>query len=217
MITTCIFDLDGVIVDTAKFHYSAWKELANKLGFDFSEQDNERLKGVSRIRSLEILLEIGGLKLNEEEKNNLATEKNNRYLELISTLTPEDILPGVSNFLNSIKNNGFKVVLGSASKNAMAILKYVKLDTFFDAVVDGTKVNKAKPDPEVFLQGAHIVKAKVKECVVFEDSQAGIYAAKNAGMYAVGIGEVKNLEGADIVIPGFLKVKPDDILGLFKI
>jgi beta-phosphoglucomutase len=198
-----IFDLDGVIVDTAKYHYLAWKDLANSLGFDFTEHDNERLKGVSRVRSLEILLEIGGKEFDEQTKVELATRKNNQYVGLISKMTPREILPGATDFLQSAKDAGIKIVLGSASKNAPLILEKIGLDHFFDAVIDGNKVSKAKPDPEVFLKGAIAVNTNPAECIVFEDALAGIEAAKNAGMIAVGVGDPKILVGADAVIQGF--------------
>ncbi len=198
-----IFDLDGVIVDTAKYHYLAWKDLANSLGFDFTEHDNERLKGVSRVRSLEILLEIGGKEFDEQTKVELATRKNNQYVGLISKMTPREILPGATDFLQSAKDAGIKIVLGSASKNAPLILEKIGLDHFFDAVIDGNKVSKAKPDPEVFLKGAIAVNTNPAECIVFEDALAGIEAAKNAGMIAVGVGDPKILVGADAVIHGF--------------
>jgi beta-phosphoglucomutase len=198
-----IFDLDGVIVDTAKYHYLAWKDLANSLGFDFTENDNERLKGVSRVRSLEILLEIGGKEFDEQTKVELAARKNNQYVGLISKMTPLEILPGVTNFLQSAKEAGIKIVLGSASKNAPLILEKIELDHFFDAVIDGNKVSRAKPDPEVFLKGAEAVKTNPNECIVFEDALAGIEAAKNAGMIAVGVGDSNILVGADTVIQGF--------------
>jgi beta-phosphoglucomutase len=198
-----IFDLDGVIVDTAKYHYLAWKDLANGLGFDFTEHDNERLKGVSRVRSLEILLEIGGKEFDEQTKAELATRKNNQYVGLISKMTPGEILPGVTDFLQETKDAGIKIVLGSASKNAPLILEKIELDHFFDAVIDGNKVSRAKPDPEVFLKGAAAVHLQPNECIVFEDALAGIEAAKNARMIAVGVGDPTILVGADAVIRGF--------------
>jgi len=211
-IKACIFDLDGVIVDTARFHYIAWKELANELGFDFTEKQNEQLKGVSRMRSLEILLEIGGKNFDDTTKKELANKKNKRYVELIKTLTPNDILPGVTNFLNDLKNKNIKIALGSASKNAMTILQSIELVDFFDAIIDGNKVTKAKPDPEVFLNAAKDLKTAPKECIVFEDAQAGIEAAKTGGMYAVGIGNPENLQNADIVITNFVGISFDEIV-----
>lgn len=198
-----IFDLDGVIVDTAKYHYLAWRDLANSLGFDFTEKDNERLKGVSRVRSLEILLEIGGKNFDELTKTELATRKNTQYVGLISKMTPDEILPGVSNFLEATKEAGIKIVLGSASKNAPLILEKIGLEHFFDAVIDGNKVSKAKPDPEVFLKGAFAVMVNNNQCVVFEDAVAGIEAAKNAEMVAIGVGNPQILISADAVISGF--------------
>jgi beta-phosphoglucomutase len=207
-----IFDLDGVIVDTAKYHYLAWKDLANSLGFDFTVEDNERLKGVSRVRSLDILLEIGGKYFDEQTKIELATRKNNQYVGLISKMTPNEILPGVTDFLQSTKGAEIKIVLGSASKNAPLILEKIGLEHYFDAVIDGNKVIKAKPDPEVFLKGAAAVKVHSSQCVVFEDAVAGIEAAKNAGMIAIGVGDPQTLKSADAVISGFDGLTVNELL-----
>ena len=203
-ISACIFDLDGVVVDTAKYHYIAWKSLANELGFDFTEEDNERLKGVSRMTSLDILLEIGGIELDEKTKLELAEKKNQNYLEYILKMTPEEILPGVKDFFNELKEQGIKIALGSASKNAMTILNQLELTDYFDAVVDGTHVSNAKPDPEVFLKGAELLDVSPSECVVFEDAEAGVEAAINGNMKCVGIGSSEVLGKANIVIPGFI-------------
>jgi len=211
-IKALIFDLDGVIVDTAKHHYKAWKALANNLGFDFTENDNERLKGVSRVRSLEILLEIGNYKATEEQKLEFADRKNKQYVGFISEMNADEILSGVIPFLESAKADGMKIVLGSASKNAPLILEKIGLMKLFDAVIDGNKVSKAKPDPEVFLKGAAAVNADPSECVVFEDAEAGIEAAKNAGMKTVGIGNPEILGDADIVIPGFAGITVNGLL-----
>lgn len=202
-IKACIFDLDGVIVDTAKYHYLAWKRLANEIGFDFTEEDNERLKGVSRMRSLDILLEIGGKQLTEEKKIELATKKNEWYVEYILTLKPEEILPGVKDFLKELRSKNIKIALGSASKNAQLILNGLKLAEYFDAMIDGTKVSNAKPDPEVFLKGAEELGLMPEECIVFEDAQAGVEAAINGKMPCIGIGTEENLKGANFVMPGF--------------
>lgn len=199
-IKACIFDLDGVIVDTAKYHYLAWKRLADELGFEFTEEHNERLKGVSRMKSLEILLEIGNKNFAEEEKLKLAEKKNNWYVEYISKMKEDEILPGTKEFLQTVRENGIKISLGSVSKNAMAILNNLKLMEYFDAVIDGNKVSNAKPDPEVFILGAKEVNVDPKDCVVFEDAQAGIEAAINAEMYSVGIGDPKILSKANFVI-----------------
>ncbi len=202
-IEACIFDLDGVIVDTAKYHYLAWKRLAKELGFDFSENDNEQLKGVSRMTSLDILLGIGELTFSQEEKLELADKKNKWYVEYISKMTPEEILPGVINFINNIKDNNIKIALASASKNAMTILKQIDMVNYFDVVIDGTKVTKAKPNPEVFLKSAKELGVEPKYCIVFEDAVAGIQAAINAKMCNVGIGTAKVLTKADYVISSF--------------
>ena len=216
MIKAFIFDLDGVIVDTAKYHYIAWKQLASNLGFDFSEHDNEQLKGVSRMTSLEILLKIGGLSFSKDEKLELADKKNQRYRELIEQMTPEELLPGIMDFLNKLKKSDYKLAIGSASKNTPTILDRIGLGDFFDAVVDGNKISEAKPNPEVFLKGAEEMKMNPAECVVFEDAVAGVQAAINAGMLCVGVGDRKILSRAHHVIPSFQGVKPDSILHVLK-
>ncbi|MBA7549971.1 Beta-phosphoglucomutase [subsurface metagenome] len=202
-ISACIFDLDGVIVDTAKYHYLAWRRLAREMGFDFSPEHNEQLKGISRMQSLEILLQIGGISLTDAEMIDTAQRKNAWYVDYITTITPDEILPGVVNFLNDLKKNHIKIALGSASKNAGLILQRIELKDIFDAVIDGNKITKAKPDPEIFLMAAQETAAKSSECVVFEDAQAGIEAANNAGMVSIGVGDPETLEQADLVISGF--------------
>jgi beta-phosphoglucomutase len=199
----CIFDLDGVIVDTAKYHYLAWKKIADEFGFVFTEKDNERLKGVSRMASLDILLSIGGVHLSEGEKLQVADKKNEIYLGYILKMTPDEVLPGVLTFLKTLRDQGIKISLGSASKNAKTILQ-VGIENLFDAVADGTNVSKAKPDPEVFLKGAELLNLSPADCVVFEDARAGIEAAHRAGMKCVGIGDSVTLREADIVVGGFL-------------
>lgn len=201
-ITACLFDLDGVIVDTAVYHYQAWKRLAAELGFDFTEHDNERLKGVSRMRSLEIILEIGGVTKTEAEKEELATRKNNWYVVMINQMTPAEVLPGAKEFLEACRAAGIKTALGSASKNSMTILNKIDMAHYFDAIVDGNKVSKAKPDPEVFLKGAEELNEPAENCVVFEDAIAGVEAAINAHMKVVGIGSPDVLKGANLVVSG---------------
>ncbi|MCW3785621.1 beta-phosphoglucomutase [Plebeiibacterium sediminum] len=205
-IKACLFDLDGVIVDTAKYHYIAWKELANQMGFDFTLEDNERLKGVSRMTSLDILLSIGNVEKSEEEKLELATKKNENYLSYILKMGPEEILPGTKEFLESLNKEGIKIALGSASKNAMTILDRLELTSYFEAIIDGTKVSKAKPDPEVFLKGAEALNVSPDECVVFEDAEAGIEAAIAGGMKCVGIGSPDILKKANFVVDGLHKM-----------
>jgi len=205
-IKACLFDLDGVLVDTAKYHYIAWKELAEGLGFQFTEQDNERLKGVSRTASLNILLSIGGLAFDEEEKEKLAAKKNARYVEYISAMDSSEILPGAMEFLQECRAQGLKVALGSASKNAMMILNNTGLTPYFDAIIDGTHTAAAKPDPEVFLLGAKALEIAPGNCVVFEDAEAGIEASARAGMASVGIGSAQTLGAADIVVPSLAQM-----------
>ncbi len=203
MIEACIFDLDGVVVDTAKYHFIAWRALAEELGFEFTHQDNERLKGVSRMQSLEILLEIGGLQFSEPEKLAMAEKKNTLYVSYIEKMTPEETLPGVEKFLQELRDSGIKIALGSASKNAPMILERIQLSGMFDAIVDGNSIIEAKPNPEVFLKGAEELGVLPESCVVFEDAIAGIEAAQHANMYSVGIGDLETLGFADLVIPGF--------------
>lgn len=206
MIKACIFDLDGVIVDTAKYHFLAWKRLADELKIPFNESDNERLKGVSRMKSLEIILEIGHLNLDEEEKEKLADKKNSWYVEYINRMKKEEILPWVENFLDTLRKKGIKLAVASASKNTRIILERLKLNDFFDTVVDGNMVSKAKPDPEIFIKAAMILDIAPEEAVVFEDAVAGIAAAKKAGMNVVGVGNKEILKDADIVIPDFQNI-----------
>ncbi len=202
-IRACLFDLDGVVVDTAKYHYIAWGKIADELGFHFSEQDNERLKGVSRMESLDILLDVGKIKIDQYQKEKLAEKKNNLYVSYIQKMTPDEILPGVISFLDELRSNGILIALGSASKNALFILDKIKLIQKFDAVIDGNKVSNAKPDPEVFLKGALELGVIPQNCLVFEDAQAGIDAARNGGMHIIGVGQNENLKNAEYVIPGF--------------
>ena len=206
-----IFDLDGVLVDTARFHYLAWKSLADRLGFEFTESDNERLKGVSRMASLEILLEIGKMAATDIQKLEYAAEKNALYLEYIEKMTPEDILPGVREFLGEVKKSGILIGLGSVSKNARSILAKTAITDFFDAIVDGNIITHAKPDPEVFLTGAKMLNMPPAQCVVFEDAVAGVEAAHRAGMKCVGVGDPDILEKADMIIPGFENFKMKDL------
>jgi beta-phosphoglucomutase len=195
-----IFDLDGVIVDTAKYHYLAWKRLASEYGFDFSERDNERLKGVSRMRSLDILLEIGRLQVDEATKLRMAQQKNEWYVNYIRRIDQSELLPGAKEYLLYLRENGVKTALGSASKNAPLILERLAIAQLFDVVVDGGKVQKAKPDPEVFLMAAQELGIPPMNCVVFEDAEAGIEAAQRAGMGTVGVGNRNALLLADVSI-----------------
>ena len=198
-----IFDLDGVIVDTAKYHYLAWKKLANSIGVDFSETQNEQLKGVSRVRSLEKILEWGNKTLSEDEFMKLMGLKNDDYLTHINNMDESEILPDVTKTLDFLIDKKQAIALGSASKNATPILRKVNLLKKFDAIVDGNDVSKAKPDPEVFLIGAKLLGIAPEHCVVFEDSVAGIKAANVARMISIGIGDEDTLHEADYVFKDF--------------
>lgn len=206
-----IFDLDGVIVDTAKYHYRAWKKLADQLGFKFTHKHNELLKGVSRKRSLDILLAIGKISASNEQKEYWMDAKNNEYLKSIRKMTAEEILPDVPKVLDFLNTKKQGIALGSASKNATEILTRVGLLNEFEVLIDGNQVTKAKPDPEVFLKGAEKMGLKPENCIVFEDAEAGIKAAKAAGMTAIGIGTSDNLPGADFVFKDFTKISTDFI------
>jgi len=166
----CIFDLDGVIVDTAKYHFVAWRKLANDLGFDFTEKENEKLKGVSRVDSLNLILSWGGINFSDNIKKDLATKKNDEYLSYITKMTSDEILPGVVDLLEEVKSLGLKIALGSASKNAVTILKQVNLIDYFDTIIDGTSVTNGKPHPEGFLLAASQMGIQPQECIVFEDA-----------------------------------------------
>jgi beta-phosphoglucomutase len=214
VIKACIFDLDGVIVDTAKYHYLAWQRLAKELGVSFTLEDNERLKGVSRIRSLEIILEIGGLQFSEAQKEEMATRKNQWFVDYVNAMKPEEIYPGVHQLLQALKAKGIKVGLASSSKNAPAVIRLLNIEHDFDAVVDGTMIVHTKPDPEIFLKAAQRLGIPPKDCLVFEDAEAGVEAALNAGMKCVGIGSPKQLGKAHRVIPHTGDFRPADLESL---
>jgi beta-phosphoglucomutase len=202
-----IFDLDGVLVDTARYHYQAWKALAAELGFFFSEEDNERLKGVSRMRSLEILLEVGGKHYSEGEKIALAERKNARYVELISSLDDSALLPGAKPCLEVLRKSGVTVALASASKNAKAVVDALCIAPLFNYIVDAGTIVHAKPAPDIFLAAAEGLGVTNSEAVVFEDAQAGVQAAHAAGMFAVGVGSEKMLSEADMVVADLTQIR----------
>lgn len=214
--TGFLFDLDGVIVDTAKYHYLAWKKLAEELGIPFTIEDNERLKGVSRLQSFEIILEIGKRTMTDEEKEFYCTKKNDIYVDYIKKLEKDEVLPGVRDFLITAREMGIPMALGSASKNAVFILERLDLMDLLDEIVDGTLVSAAKPDPEVFLKGAEMLSLKPEECIVFEDSTAGIEAAHRGNMKAMGVGLKENLPEADNWITGFDGLTPQAVLEMFN-
>ncbi len=211
-----IFDLDGVIVDTAKYHYLAWKKLANNLNIDFTHEHNELLKGVSRVRSLEIILGLGNVKASDEQKNEWLVQKNKEYLEYIDKMDDSEILPGVMDVLNFLKENNQPIILGSASKNARPILEKVNILNYFDDIVDGNDVSNAKPDPEVFIVGAKKANQTNENSIVFEDSVAGIEAANVAGMTSIGIGEASVLNEAKYNFKNFTEISEDFLVELIN-
>ncbi|MGF1735608.1 beta-phosphoglucomutase [Photobacterium satsumensis] len=207
-----IFDLDGVLVDTACLHYEAWRKIANKLNIPFSEKDNEKLKGVSRKDSLDIILDNSNEIFSETEKHQLLLDKNNDYLKLVNQLNENDVLDGVVKLIEELKCKEIMIALGSASKNARLILELTGLYHHFDYIVDGNMVVKTKPAPDVFLTGAELLGLLPSECLVFEDAQAGVQAALNAGMAVVGVGEHASLHQATVVVPDLIGFKIEDYI-----
>ena len=202
-----IFDLDGVIVDTAKYHYLAWKKIATALDIEFTHEHNELLKGVSRVRSLDIILELGKVEASQEDKDRWLIEKNEEYLSYLVDMNESEILPGVLPVLQFLKEKNQPIALGSASKNARPILEKTGILHYFDAIVDGNDVSNAKPDPEVFLVAAKLLKTDPKDAIVFEDSVAGIQAANIGNMVSIGIGEKSILEEAQYIFKDFTQIE----------
>jgi len=211
-----IFDLDGVIVDTAKYHYLAWQKIANELNIDFTLEQNELLKGVSRVRSLNIILELGKVTASQENKNKWLVQKNEDYLSYLVDIDASEILPGVFPVLKFLKEEGQPIALGSASKNARPILEKTGILSYFDAIVDGNDVTNAKPDPEVFLMAARLLNMKNENSIVFEDSVAGVQAANIAKMTSIGIGESNILHEAQYIFTDFTAINTDFIAELIR-
>ena len=211
-----IFDLDGVIVDTAKYHFLAWKKLANSLDIDFTKEDNEQLKGVSRVRSLEKILSWGNKSLSETEFTRLMAKKNEEYLSYINKMDDSELLPDVKKTLEFLKESHQGIALGSASKNARYIIEKTNITALFDAIVDGTDVSKAKPDPEVFLMAAKQLGLEPQKCIVFEDSVAGVEAANVANMISIGIGSKDVLGHANYVFKNFTEISEDFLNNLIN-
>ena len=211
-----IFDLDGVIVDTARYHYLAWQKIANQLGIEFTPEHNEQLKGVSRVRSLDIILEIGNISASQEDKNVWLNQKNNDYLSYLTDIDQSEVLPGVMPILEYLKTKKQKMALGSASKNARPILEKTGIFHYFDAIVDGNDVTNAKPDPEVFLQAAKLLGAKPENAIVFEDSLAGVQAANAGKMTSVGIGDAAILHEAKYIFKDFTYMDTSFIDSMIK-
>ena len=207
-----VFNLDGVIVDTAKYHYLAWRQLADEMGVDFPPEQHEKLRSLSRMESLEKILEWGGLYMTEAEKLHWADVKNNWYQGLIANMTPEEVLPGVLPFLNEVRSNGGRTALSSASRNAGAVLKSTQLESYFDVILDGSAARKAKPHPECFLLASVALGLMPSECIVFDDAVLGVQAARHGGFHIVGIGKAEHLPMAEFVIPGFENCNLAEIL-----
>ncbi len=199
-IQAAIFDLDGVIVDTAKYHYLAWKRLAAEFNIKLTHEDNEKLKGVSRMDSLDIILAMGNVALSQQEKEKLADKKNAWFMEYVNQMSPNEILPGAKELLIALREKGIKISLGSSSKNAKTVLRLLNIEHLFDAIADGTMITKSKPDPEIFFIAADLLQTKPAHCVVFEDAEAGVDAALSAGMFCVGIGAPTSLYKAHQVV-----------------
>lgn len=211
-----IFDLDGVIVDTARYHYLAWQKLAQQLGIEFTPEHNEHLKGVSRVRSLDIILELGNIKATQAEKDKWLFDKNELYLSYLIDMDQSELLPGVLHVLKFLKENDQYIALGSASKNARPILEKTDIIQYFDAIVDGNDVTNAKPDPEVFLRACQLVFVAPEDSIVFEDSVAGIQAANSARMKSIGIGNREILHEAEYIFPDFTMINEQFIRSLMN-
>ena len=207
-----IFDLDGVIVDTAKYHFKAWQRLAQSLDIHFNEADNEQLKGVSRKESLDKILEWGQQTLPQAQKDELMRKKNDWYLDYVKDMPANEALPGAKEFLNQALNLNLKIALGSASKNAVLILDKLQITQQFEAILDGNKTTKSKPHPQVFLLGAQALGLQADECVVFEDSVAGVEAAVAGKFKSVGIGSQETLAKANLVVDGLHAISPTEVL-----
>jgi beta-phosphoglucomutase len=200
VIKACIFDLDGVIVDTAHYHFLAWRRLARELGIELTEEQNENLKGVSRMQSLEIILALGGLSFSAHEKEVLANKKNSWFVDYVERMAPEEIFPGVKELIGEMRAEGMKVGLASSSKNARTVIKLLNIHDQFDAVVDGTMIEHSKPHPEIFLLAAKKLDVEPASCLVFEDAEAGVEAALAAGMKCIGVGTGARLNKANMVV-----------------
>ena len=218
MIEAFIFDLDGVITDTAEYHYLAWKELANKIDIEIDREFNETLKGISRMESLERIL-IHGNKQNDftiEEKEQMANDKNMYYVSLIENITPEDILPGISELLDNIKSNNIKIGLASASKNAVMVLNNLKLINYFDFIADASKCKNSKPAPDIFLMALKGLNVEAKNCIGIEDAYSGIEAINTSGMHSVGVGDKEILKNANLVVEDTTYLEFDTLMDMFN-
>lgn len=213
MVKAIIFDLDGVIVDTAHYHFLAWKRLGKELGVELTEAENEKLKGVSRMQSLQIILDLGKIQLAKERKEAFANRKNEWFVEYVEAMKPDEIFPGVKQLITAIRKKGIKVALASSSKNAPRVVELLGISDLFDVIVDGSMIIDTKPDPEIFLLSAQKLGIQPKDCVVFEDAEAGVEAAIRAGMKCVGVGS-DNLRKANKVVAKTADFKIEDLSSL---
>lgn len=213
MIKGFIFDLDGIITDTAEYHFIAWKHLADKQGWKFDREMNEELRGISRLDSIKVILRHNNLlgKFSDEEVGKLANEKNELYVESLKDITPADYLPGAQEVLDKLKKAGYKIALGSASKNAVAVLNYLGALQYFDVIGDGTKVTNSKPSPDIFLYTAHKMGLAPAECIVVEDAHSGVDAAIAGGFYSIGIGPKERVGHATIFFDAMDKIALDKV------
>ncbi len=218
MIKAFIFDLDGVITDTAEYHFIAWKKLADKQGWKFDRQMNEELRGISRLDSIKVILHHNHLigNFTEEEESRLANEKNDLYVESLKDITPDDYLPGAKYLLENLKKQGFKIALGSASKNAVAVLDYLDAMQYFDVIGDGTKVKNSKPAPDVFLYAANEMGLEPSGCIVVEDAYSGVDAAIAGGFFSIGIGPKERVGHATISFDSMDKIDLQEVFSLCK-
>ncbi|TAI48254.1 beta-phosphoglucomutase [Flagellimonas allohymeniacidonis] len=216
MIKGFIFDLDGVITDTAEQHFLAWKKLSDEMGWEFDREVNENLRGISRMDSLRFILDHNEISLDDETLVELATKKNVVYQDLLNDITPEDFLPGAKEILTHLRTEGFHVALGSSSKNAQKVLEQLSATGYFDVVGDGHSVTKSKPNPAIFLFGAEKLGLQPEECIVFEDAEKGIDAAKNGGFYSVGIGPYERVGHAHLRFDTMAEATLFEIKSYFK-
>lgn len=216
MIKGFIFDLDGVITDTAASHYTAWKKMSDEMGWDFDHKVNDKLRGISRMDSIQVILDHNTTSLSEEAKAELAAKKNDLYVASLENMTSEDYLPGAKELLIHLRTEGFSVALGSASKNAIKVLKQLNANAFFDVIGDGNSVSKSKPEPDIFLYGAEKLNLQPAECIVFEDAESGIDAAKAGGFYSVGIGPKERVGHADLRFDSMAEATLFEVKAHFK-
>jgi beta-phosphoglucomutase len=211
----CIYDLDGVITDTAKYHYRSWKWVAEQIEYHLTEKQNQKLKGVGRKESLEKIIKWSGNRISEADKQMYLQKKNAMYLEFIDTMTPDEVFPGFKEFNDLVKAEGIKVAIGSSSRNAIRIIDKLDLVLEFHAIVDGGMTENSKPEPDIFLLAAEKLQCDPSECLVIEDSQAGLTAAKKAGMKSILYGDDKGLKGAHLQIDDWSKADLEKFKTLF--